>query len=77
HNPLGVKGIGEDGTIEATPAVANAVIDALKHLGITHLDTPLKPEKNLQSHQGSNIQKVDNPRLPLNVNDSGEMHISN
>ncbi|MEM2719972.1 MAG: molybdopterin cofactor-binding domain-containing protein [Candidatus Caldarchaeum sp.] len=45
HNPLGVKGIGEAGTIAATPAVANAVIDALKHLGITHLDTPLKPEK--------------------------------
>ncbi|MEM4363546.1 MAG: molybdopterin cofactor-binding domain-containing protein, partial [Candidatus Caldarchaeum sp.] len=45
HNPLGVKGIGETGTIAATPAVANAVIDALKHLGITHLVTPLKPEK--------------------------------
>ncbi len=45
HNPLGVKGIGEAGTIASTAAVANAVIDALKPFGITHLDMPLTPEK--------------------------------
>lgn len=45
HNPLGVKGVGEAGTIASTPAVVNAVLDALKQLGITHLDMPLKPEK--------------------------------
>jgi carbon-monoxide dehydrogenase large subunit len=44
-NPLGVKGAGEAGTIAATPAVANAVIDAVSHLGITHLDMPLTPER--------------------------------
>ena len=44
-NPLGVKGIGEAGTIGSTPAVANAVIDALSPLGIKHLDMPLTPEK--------------------------------
>jgi carbon-monoxide dehydrogenase large subunit len=44
-NPLGVKGIGEAGTIGATPAVQNAVIDALSHLGIRHLDMPLGPER--------------------------------
>ncbi|MEK7284314.1 MAG: molybdopterin cofactor-binding domain-containing protein, partial [Chloroflexota bacterium] len=44
-NPLGVKGIGEAGTIGATPAVANAVIDALSPLGIKHLDMPLTPER--------------------------------
>jgi carbon-monoxide dehydrogenase large subunit len=43
--PLGVKGVGETGTIAATPAVVNAVVDALAHLGIKHLDMPLKPEK--------------------------------
>ena len=37
-NPLGAKGIGESGTIGATPAVHNAVIDALSHLGVRHLD---------------------------------------
>jgi len=41
-NPLGVKGIGEAGAIGATPAVVNAVMDAL---GIKHLDMPLTPEK--------------------------------
>lgn len=44
-NPMGVKGAGEAGTIASTPAVANAVIDALSHLGIRHLDMPLTPEK--------------------------------
>ncbi|MDQ6742491.1 MAG: xanthine dehydrogenase family protein molybdopterin-binding subunit [Candidatus Dormibacteraeota bacterium] len=45
NNPLGAKGIGESGTIGATPAVQNAVIDALSHLGIRHLDMPLTPER--------------------------------
>jgi carbon-monoxide dehydrogenase large subunit len=44
-NPLGVKGVGEAGTIGATPAVVNAVLDALAPCGVTHLDMPLKPEK--------------------------------
>jgi carbon-monoxide dehydrogenase large subunit len=44
-NPLGVKGAGEAGTIGSTPAIANAVLDALEPLGITHLDLPLTPER--------------------------------
>jgi carbon-monoxide dehydrogenase large subunit len=44
-NPLGAKGVGEAGTIGGTPAVVNAVIDALSHLGIRNLDMPLTPEK--------------------------------
>jgi carbon-monoxide dehydrogenase large subunit len=44
-NPLGVKGVGEAGTIGATPAVVNAVMDALAPYGVTNLDMPLKPEK--------------------------------
>jgi carbon-monoxide dehydrogenase large subunit len=43
-NPLGVKGVGEAGTIGATPAIVNAVVDALSPFGIRHLDMPLKPE---------------------------------
>jgi carbon-monoxide dehydrogenase large subunit len=43
HNPLGAKGIGEAGTIGATPAVQNAVIDAVSHLGVRHIDMPLHP----------------------------------
>jgi carbon-monoxide dehydrogenase large subunit len=45
RNPLGVKGIGEAGTIGSTPAVQNAVIDAVAHLGVRHLDMPLTPER--------------------------------
>jgi carbon-monoxide dehydrogenase large subunit len=44
-NPLGAKGIGESGTIGSTPAVHNAVVDALAHLGVTHVDMPLTPER--------------------------------
>lgn len=45
HNPLGVKGIGEAGTIASTAAIANAVVDALAPFGINHLDMPYTPEK--------------------------------
>jgi aerobic carbon-monoxide dehydrogenase large subunit len=45
HNPLGVKGVGETGTIASTPAVVNAVVDALRPFGVTHLDMPLTPER--------------------------------
>jgi aerobic carbon-monoxide dehydrogenase large subunit len=44
-NPLGAKGIGESGTIGATPAVQNAVCDAVAHLGVRHIDMPCTPEK--------------------------------
>ncbi|HEY4463496.1 MAG TPA: xanthine dehydrogenase family protein molybdopterin-binding subunit [Streptosporangiaceae bacterium] len=44
-NPLGVKGIGEAGTIGATPSVQNAVVDAVAHLGIRHIEMPATPER--------------------------------
>jgi carbon-monoxide dehydrogenase large subunit len=44
-NPLGIKGAGEAGTIASTPAVVNAVIDALAPLGIKHIDMPLTPQR--------------------------------
>ena len=45
HHPLGVKGVGEAGTIGSTPTVYNAVMDALRPLGINRIDMPLTPEK--------------------------------
>ena len=44
-NPLGAKGIGESATIGSTPAVQNAVVDALRHLGVRHVDLPCTPER--------------------------------
>ncbi len=44
-NPMGVKGVGEAGTIGATPAIANAVVDALQPFGVRHVDLPLKRER--------------------------------
>jgi carbon-monoxide dehydrogenase large subunit len=54
HNPLGVKGCGEAGAIGAPAAIANAVVDALKPLGIRHVEMPLTPERlwrTIQQHQ--------------------------
>ncbi len=56
RNPLGVKGIGESGTIGSTPAIHNAVIDAVSHLGVRHLEMPLTPHRVWQAirdRQGS------------------------
>lgn len=52
-NPLGVKGIGEAGTIAASAAVVNSVVDALGHLGVRHLDMPLRPERVWKAIQGA------------------------
>jgi aerobic carbon-monoxide dehydrogenase large subunit len=45
NNPLGAKGIAESGTVGAPPAVQNAVVDAVAHLGVRHVDLPLTPER--------------------------------
>ena len=44
-NPLGVKGVGETGTIAAAPAVIGAVVDALSHLGVKDIQMPATPER--------------------------------
>jgi len=51
-NPLGIKGIGEAGTIGSTPAVVSAVVDALAPFGVTHIDMPLTPQKLWSLCQG-------------------------
>ena len=51
YNPLGVKGIGEAGTIGATPAVQNAIIDAVAHLGVRHIDMPATSRRVWQAIQ--------------------------
>ena len=51
-NPLGAKGVGEAGTIGSTPALVNAVVDALAPWGVTHIDMPLRAEKIWQMTRG-------------------------
>jgi carbon-monoxide dehydrogenase large subunit len=45
HHPLGAKGVGESATVGAPAAIANAVVDALWHLGVRHVDIPITPAK--------------------------------
>ena len=45
HHPIGAKGVGESPTVGAPPAIANAIVDALTHLGVTHIDIPITPLK--------------------------------
>ena len=51
YNPLGAMGIGEAGTIGATPAVQNAIIDAVSHLGVRHIDMPATSRRVWQAIQ--------------------------
>jgi aerobic carbon-monoxide dehydrogenase large subunit len=64
YNPLGAKGVGEAGTIGATPAVQNAIVDALAHLGVRHIDMPASPQRvwhALQSAPGSTAAGSNEP----------------
>lgn len=45
HHPIGAKGVGESATVGAPPAIANAVVDALSHLGVTHIEIPITPPR--------------------------------
>jgi carbon-monoxide dehydrogenase large subunit len=63
YNPLGVKGIGEAGSIGATPAVQNAVVDALAHLGIRHIDMPASPQRVWQAIQAAGGSGGSPPRI--------------
>jgi CO/xanthine dehydrogenase Mo-binding subunit len=63
-NPLGIKGIGEAGTIAAPPAVVNAVLDALRELGVEHLDMPLTPARIWQAIQAASGSRPRRPAPP-------------
>jgi len=56
-NPLGAKGIGEAATIGSTPAIVNAVVDALRPFGVRHLDMPLRPERVWRAMQNGEGKK--------------------
>jgi carbon-monoxide dehydrogenase large subunit len=63
-NPLGVKGIGESATIGSTPAVQNAVVDALSHLGVQHIDLPLTAERVWRALHGERTSRAGRLRDP-------------
>jgi aerobic carbon-monoxide dehydrogenase large subunit len=69
-NSLGVKGIGEAGTIAATPAVAAAVLDAIRPLGVTELDMPMTPMRVWQAIQGVSPRSTEQGR-PLDEQGQG------
>jgi carbon-monoxide dehydrogenase large subunit len=61
RNPLGAKGIGESATVGSTPAVQNAVVDALSHLGVRHLDMPLKPDRIVRALDAAVAGRLSEP----------------
>ena len=56
HHPLGAKGIGESATVGAPAAIANAVVDALWHLGVRHIDIPITPQKVWQCLRANGVE---------------------
>ena len=65
-NPLGAKGVGESGTVGSTPAVQNAVVDAVSHLGVRHIDMPLSPCAIWQAMQRAAERGNDDHRIDEN-----------
>jgi len=61
RNPLGAKGIGESGSIGSTPAVQNAVVDTLAHLGIRHIDMPCTAERVWRAIEAARSGTPDDP----------------
>src|SRR5438067_866175 len=59
-NPMGVKGVGEAGTIASTPCMVNAVCDALSPLGVRHIEMPLKPDRVWRAISGAQGQAARN-----------------
>ena len=76
-NPLGAKGIGESATIGSTPAVQNAVIDAVAHLGVRHIDMPLTPERVWRAIEDAKVGKAhpDWPDLPEDLDAGGGVQV--
>jgi carbon-monoxide dehydrogenase large subunit len=73
-NELGAKGIGESGTIGSTPAVQSAVVDALRHLGVRHVDIPCTPERVWRAVQDARAGTLPDPwREPPAVFDTIEV----
>ena len=73
-NELGAKGIGESGTIGSTPAVQSAVVDALRHLGVRHIDIPCTPERVWRAIQDARAGTLPDPwREPPAVFDTLEV----
>jgi carbon-monoxide dehydrogenase large subunit len=76
-NPLGVKGVGEAGTIASTPAIVNGVIDALRHLGVTDMVMPCSPFRvwsTIQEASGATPEQTQ-PKSPeqVGINTSGSV----
>ena len=62
YNPLGAKGIGEAGTIGSTPAVQSAIIDAVAHLGVRHIDMPASPQRIWAALRSAGHQATESQR---------------
>ena len=63
HHPIGAKGVGESATVGAPPAIANAVVDALWHLGVRNIDIPMTPQKvwRILREKGVDLHRGDGP----------------
>jgi carbon-monoxide dehydrogenase large subunit len=59
YNPLGAKGIGEAGSIGSTPAVQNAIVDAVSHLGVRHVDMPTTSRRIWQAIRAAQGQEAE------------------
>ncbi|MXR52824.1 carbon-monoxide dehydrogenase large subunit [Halovenus sp. WSH3] len=72
HHPIGAKGVGESPTVGSPPAVVNAVVDAMEHAGVTHVDMPMTPDRvwEVLDDAGLAIDPAENMEFDIDVEDA-------
>jgi carbon-monoxide dehydrogenase large subunit len=74
HHPIGAKGVGESPTVGSPPAIVNAVVDAMSHAGVTHVDMPMTPDRvwDALDDAGLAVDPADNLELDFDVDIDGD-----
>ena len=74
HHPIGAKGVGESPTVGSPPAIVNAVVDAMSHAGVTHVDMPMTPDRvwSVLDDAGLSLDPTDSLDMDMLLDDQGD-----
>ena len=71
HHPIGAKGVGESPTVGSPPAIVNAVVDAMSHAGVRHVDMPMTPDRVWSKLDEAGLTQRPTDRLDLDPDGEG------
>jgi carbon-monoxide dehydrogenase large subunit len=72
HHPIGAKGVGESPTVGSPPAIVNAVVDAMEHAGVSHVDMPMTPDRVWKKLDEAGLSTDPADRLELDLDGEEE-----